>query len=58
MTIKRDPRRHDTPNYINKSKNINVRVTPGEHERIRAAGARMGLNITQFVERLIFGEKK
>ena len=58
MTVKRDPRRENTPNYLTRSKNINIRVTPGEHERIRIAGAKKGMNITKYIESLIFKDEK
>jgi predicted DNA binding CopG/RHH family protein len=58
MTVKRDPVRVNTPHYLSRSKNINFRVTPGEHERIRLAAAKKGLNITRWIESLIFKEEK
>lgn len=57
MYIKQDKRPEKTPKSKTKCKNINIRVTPGEHERISKAAKAMGLNITQWFERLIFGEE-
>jgi len=58
MYIKRDKRPEKVPKCRTKCKNINIRVTPNEHERIRKTAESEGLNITQWFERLIFGEDK
>lgn len=58
MTIEKDPRPEKLPKRLYKSKGINIRVTPGEHARIKKAAKSKGLNITQWCERLIFGEEK
>lgn len=56
MYIRKDKRPEKIAKSKTKCKNINIRVTPGEHERIKKAAEAMGLNMTQWFERLIFGE--
>ena len=56
MYIKRDKRPEKLPLSHQKSKNINIRVTPNEHDRIRRAANAQNLTITKWFERLIFGE--
>jgi predicted HicB family RNase H-like nuclease len=56
MHIKQDKRIGNIAKRYHKTKNINLRVTPGEHERNRRAAASQGLNITQWFEQLIFGK--
>lgn len=58
MYIKADKLPENVPKSKTKCKNINIRVTPGEHERILKAANSNGLNITEWFEILIFGGRE
>jgi uncharacterized protein (DUF1778 family) len=57
MFIKKDKLPDKTPKSQTKCRAINIRVTEAEHVRIRKFAESQKLNITQFMERLIFGEE-
>lgn len=57
MHIKKDRLSEKTRKSHLKCKGINIRVTEGEHARITKAAKDKGLNITQWMEVLIFGEE-
>jgi uncharacterized protein (DUF1778 family) len=57
MYIKKDKIPERVPKSALKCRAINIRVTEAEHGRIVKAAQALNLNITQFMERLIFGEE-
>ncbi len=59
MHIKQDKRLEHVAKRYHKTKNINLRVTPGEHDRIKKAAKDSGCaSITEWFERLIFGKEE
>ena len=50
--------RKKLPKGVAKCKNINIRVTPGEHARIDKTAKHQGLSITEWCKRMLFGDYK
>lgn len=57
MYIKKDKLPIKTPKYKLKCKNINIRVTEGEHARIFNHAKKTHPNVTRWLESLIFGDE-